>query len=364
LDADLAASGIPALTADMRAEMQAVADALNTGDTVAADAAVARFSALWNQHFGQLSDDQANGLFGRAAQATLGDISNQFRSVLGGTRGDALYNSLVGTREMAALLSRAYRGIMTIRRDLVNALSDRMTQTGQLISADRAEAWFVLRYRLTSTDRRFFNGLAARQYVESQVFGLYNDPGNVQIAEAQEVYKMLQRHRSVISNHELLYGERFDGQGGRHQIDADNAADSPYRPVLAVYGNVQTITETLNPAENALIPWLRNEYGSYEYGNYPRLVAALTPDNNNNYRFRSVDIYLNPAKQTDRNHTSVMAVPPTDPDRDSLMIGMDQRDDLTGGNGNDVLIGGAGDDILRGGRGDDLLCGGAGEVAV
>lgn len=169
LDDDLEAIDIVQLSDDMEAEILAVLNALNARRYQDANAAVTRFSALWSRDLGQLTRDDANILFGREAQRIGDSIRRRFTRVLGLNEGVALYHSLSNTREMAALMSRAYRGPLTINRDLVNALN----------RGNRAEAWFTIRYRLTTSNPDHIKGIAARQYVESQVFGLYNDPNEV-----------------------------------------------------------------------------------------------------------------------------------------------------------------------------------------
>jgi GH24 family phage-related lysozyme (muramidase) len=248
--------------------------------------------------------------------------------------------------ERVAFVSVAYnRG--------VGHLDERMWGFYQAIrDGDRAEAWFQIRYNALGNQKpATVNGIAVRRYLESEVFGLYDDPNNVSAQAAISVFKMFQRHRTAIANHEARFGVKFDGTNGTKNMISKGNSDANYQHVLSYFGlnRIDTIQQALDHGKPALLANLRTQYQ-----NISKLQPKLTDDS-----FKSVDIYVNPCFG---GCTSV----PSGTTRNSLMIGLDRdnahlgNDVLRGGDGNDVLLGGSGDDRLYGGKGDDLLCGGAG----
>jgi Ca2+-binding RTX toxin-like protein/GH24 family phage-related lysozyme (muramidase) len=217
---------------------------------------------------------------------------------------------------------------------------------------DRAEAWFQIRYKaLGNENPRFVNGIAKRRYLESQVFGLYDNPDDVGMLDAFSVFKMLQRHRTEIVAHEAQFGVTFDETPGTRNMISEGNRD--FTQVLSYFGltRIDDIHQALDHGKDALFEGLQ-----IEYSDQPSLLAKLQPS-----AFRSVDIYLNPKKQTDANRESFMVVSPSSQLRNSLVIGMDQTDVMRGDNGTDVMIGGAGNDYLTGEGGNDFLFGGAGD---
>lgn len=110
---------------------------------------------------------------------------------------DALMNSLIngtnGTREWAAIVSYGFVAETLVGPGLARALFD----------GDRAEAWFQIRYGWDNNNTTFNQGWVNRHYLESEVFGLYNNQTST--ADAFDVYRMIQLHRARIEDYESLY---------------------------------------------------------------------------------------------------------------------------------------------------------------
>lgn len=345
---DLDAIGIT-LTDDLNVsndemdQLNSIVDALNQNNTALANQRITQFIQNWR--YGDLTGTEAQTLYDQVIERKEEEIHDQFRfhlrnTVGGRANGDQLFQALQNTREMAALLSLAYNGTSLIGPGLTNALWN----------GNRAEAWYEIRYQSNNgADLTLRPGLAKRHYMESQVFGLYDNPNSVTLDEAKQAYRMLQKHRTDIVSYEQQYGVPIDGSAPV-QGDRIATANNDFATVftLAGVGNVLSIESSLNSAKYTLLADLitRNQ-GNQELVN--RLQAGT---------IKSTDIYLNPAKPDDPNRTSAMSVSLFSIDHDSLMIGMDQTDILYGGNGNDVLIGGAGNDYMAGGKGDDTIYGG------
>jgi GH24 family phage-related lysozyme (muramidase) len=223
---------------------------------------------------------------------------------------------------------------------------------------DRAEAWFQIRYNSLGLLDENRWGKAKARYLESQVFGLYNNPSAVTAAEAYSVFKMFQRHRKEIADYEAEYGVKFDGTNGERNMIGEAFQDGNYNLVLDYFrqnqpnfqtylSQIDTIRSSLEYGKTALVNDLRTQYQNELR---PQELARLIPE-----WFKSVDIYINPG-----NAGPKMSASPSTAAANCLMVGTDQKDNLTGEKGDDALIGGAGDDVLTGGEGNDLLIGGAG----
>jgi len=220
---------------------------------------------------------------------------------------------------------------------------------GQSMQAsNRAEAWFKIRYLWregTGGDTQNNDGWAKRRYLESQIFGLYDNPGDVSADEAKQVYRMFQTNRLRVFQRENKYGERFDGSDGiRNMIDEGNG-DTNYKNVLNVIGltQIDTITESLNPAKDALFEWLNGRNDLPDIGNKLSNIVStsiyLAPDPNQS-------VTLDSSKYEGEAYIN------------DLMIGSNQADTIYGRKGADILIGEGGNDTLDGGPGVDVMIGG------
>ena len=160
---------------------------------------------------------------------------------------------------------------------------------------NRAKAWFEIRYGSNggASEATVGPGLAKRRYLESQMFGLYDDANNVGTVEAKAVFQMLQDKRDKIIAYEAKYGRLPDGRtasrltgDGRVPLDAANA-DYATAGILgdtqSIPGSAQSISLidiSLNPAKIALLSDLRTSN--------PDLATKLQDD-----QWISTNIYLN-----------------------------------------------------------------------
>jgi len=244
-----------------------------------------------------LSDPDAQTLYETEIEHKTEIILERFKSVLGNTNGQTLYDNLQGTREMVSLLSLAYLAETLIGRKLTKAMWE----------GNRAEAWFEIRYGWADKDPKFNKGWAKRHYLEAQMFGLYEEdnPNNVTLTEAQQIFKMLEKNRLEIARREALYGKAFDGTEGTELIEGRNltpleAAKEDYKGLLQYVekpagqeATIQDLLSAFEPAKGKLLDDLRVRY--------PEIADKLSNDS-----FVSTNIYLNPHKSTDENQLSVL----------------------------------------------------------
>jgi len=260
----------------------------------------------------------------------------RFQNVLGVAAGTALYDGLQGSREWAAIASYGYVAENLIGSGLLNALND----------GNRAEAWYQIRYGWNDNNPTYNNGWAKRHYMESAVFGLYDNPANVDLVEAKKVFQTLQLHRDRITTRENTYGQNMDGTGGSRWIATGNS-EPAYQLVyneITPTPSIPTIVEALDPALDVIVADLNK--------NNPSLNLVATD-------YISTDVYLDPGRASsadavDPNHSVTL----TGSDRADIMLGEGGNDTLNGGAGNDVLVGGKGVDTLNGGANNDTLIGG------
>ena len=96
---------------------------------------------------------------------------------------------------------------------------------GQAIaSGNRAEAWFQIRYQRNPHQDP---AVARRRYYESQVFGLFDNPGAPTYAEAVQAYQMLTQHRSTIIPYETIFGADPDGSSGSASVPSAAPSVAP-----------------------------------------------------------------------------------------------------------------------------------------
>src|SRR6266568_4151406 len=290
-------------------------------------------------------------------QALRLSIARQFTRSLSISEATALlrqtyqqYEGPANALGMPPSYERAAFVALTYNRGVGN-VTNRMGDFFSAISiGDRAEAWFQMRYNANPLGLASINGtanqnqqnqiqqgedrgIAKRRFAESQIFGLYNDPSNVQLDEAKQAYRMLQFHRSSIQAYEDKYG----GQVGNANVDYGLAGTS---------NEVLSLVNSLLPAEAALFAELRNTYSS---------LSTLDPND-----YTSTNIYLDPGRDSTDPVGTLRADHRARLDARQFTI----PDPITGSTElafNDILIGEGGDDTLIGGKGDDILIGGDGE---
>lgn len=229
-------------------------------------------------------------------------------------------------------------------------------------AGNRAEAWFEIRYGTNGGDSKG-PGIAKRRYVESQLFGLYDNPSSVSIDEAKKTFAMLLKHRSEILSYEGQYGIPPDGANATR--DTISLANND--PDISAVVRVQSLFDVLIPARNAFVSWVNtqlpagrqidinsiNPAGIYFSGGgdpgESRFVDASDSDG------KGAGLERNLLMGGDKSDTLLAGK------GDDVLIGMGGVDILEGGEGTDQLYGGQGNDVLSGGIGDDILYGGDGD---
>ena len=197
----------------------------------------------------------------------------------------------------------AYQGsIKSVRSKLQQAM---------VTDNNRAEAWYLLRYKAIGNHygAQDGGGHAKRHYYEAQVFGLYDDPANVTLAEAEQAYRMLTKHRTDILKYEKLYGTDPNGSTPEQEAQRIAAANSDYR-LTGTADQVQTLVQAFNAAKNTLIADLLSRY------------AILQEQGLNTSDYRSTDILMasdpqrarpwsNARDGDERSAKTFSSVPPT-----------------------------------------------------
>lgn len=140
-----------------------------------------------------------------------------------------------------------------------------------LSAGNRAEAWFEVRYNSNSGDSAdsVGPGLQKRRYFESEVFGLYNNPADVSLAEATSVLQMLSKDRVGIMKYEHRWGLPPDGlkatdplKSGANSIDA---ANTDYQGLMGsgFSSSIKTLDAELAPAANVYLANLNQRYSGF-----------------------------------------------------------------------------------------------------
>jgi len=269
-----------------------------------------------------LTDDQVREVFERIVPRYEGEV-------------DIRVADLPTSYERLALLSFSWNNPALIGQNLRTYLQN----------GDRAAAWVEIRYRSNGGASRSA-GIAKRRYMESEVFGLY-DQGttaeNITKDAALDVYEAVTRHRTAILAYENEFSARI------------NNANNDYATFLATVADgdrssVDTLETSLTLAGDAL----KSEY----------LDAAANPENNvvTAASISSLDIQVaddDGGTLTGSSRTEYAAS--SDDQHNDLLIGRGGVDRLQGLGGSDALFGEGGNDILEGGAGSDYLVGGSGD---
>ena len=309
LNSDLRDIGIT-LSRAANAALDDIIDALNDGDQ---DEAVELITNDLAPAVPTISQADGRVLFNADSKRAQADVKDRLNN-------NALYNSLVDTREMLALVSLAYNGPGTIGPSLQAALKLPDSARG------RAEAWYQIRYQTNPAPKAgqkdVRNGIARRRYVESQVFGLY-DAGTVTANSARAVYQMYTAHRDVILQYER---DRSANIASANTIDFSR---------IEVIDRVDTLQQSLNSA-------------------HQRLLATYAPGRTD------IDV-LDVLVHDDSDTAEQTPLTATARNGFQLNTGTQGAYLLDGRGGKDTLIGGSKADVLVGGRGNDTLKGGAGK---
>ena len=198
---------------------------------------------------------------------------------------DSVWSNL-STNQRLALYSLNYQGMELIGPKLKNAI----------ITNNRAEAWYEIRYNSHGGDSKNLAGIAERRIEESNMFSLYGteNPTKTDFCSA---YIMYQKHRSQIEAYENRWSRYFSNQPNNIQSQLSSA----YKYLTDTYAS-----------GNKTIAWNQIYIGDI--------------DNN----------------QINKKGTG-----------NALVIAGAGNDTINAGAGNDILIGGTGSDKLTGGSGCD-----------
>lgn len=305
-------------------------------------------------------------------QLNAAESDQLLRASMGEYEGPANRLQMPLSDERIALVSLAYnRGVGMLSGIPRSGVPEHAIMDA-VRDGDRAEAWFQMRYNCWGSNNEAEAGLRKRRFAEAQVFGLYDDPGNVTPDEARNIYRMYQLHRDEIARVERGFGVTVEGEAAPRNRIAQ--ANRDYPGLVDQYGNVPNIADALGPARTVLLRELRQEH--------PDLADRLTDAN-----FNAGHIHLDPGRDLrDRGEVDRQYPTGTNSDRvnnrnvalrreqhSTTAEDVDQDHAATidsqrmsrGRNpqeiaSNDLLIGEGGNDTLRGHRGDDILIGGQG----
>jgi hypothetical protein len=139
---------------------------------------------------------QSKDLFAAVARK----YENIIDGVFPGTDGPFNKGSIPDSMERAALFSLVYS---------VGSLGRKLT--ADLKSGDRADAWFEIRYDTNGGTKGPTNGAARARYIQSQVFGLYEDDTNMSAeqkdAEYKNIFAMYTSHEAILVGYDQQFGK-------------------------------------------------------------------------------------------------------------------------------------------------------------
>ena len=176
------------------------------------------------------------------------------------------------TQERLALFSLAYNNAAALL-----PMDSKLSKA--LANGKRAEAWYEIRYEsnknsLSATPPADADGIAKRRYYEAQVFGLYNNPANVTLVEAEQAYRMLTKHRTDILKYEQRYGTDPNGDTPEQAAQRIAAANADYQ-LTGTADQVQTLVQAFNAARDILIADLRGRYTILRRDSMPTTTVRL-----------------------------------------------------------------------------------------
>ncbi|ASK96617.1 hemolysin [Xanthomonas campestris pv. merremiae] len=311
-------------------------------------------AAIWAESGIELSDAQRRQLstIDAAAPGDRTRLGLQFDRTLNAAEGDRLlaasmpeYERPINALNMPMSQERAALVSLVYNRGAGSYNANMQAFRDAVVAGDRSEAWFEMRYNAWGSNAAAEAGLRKRRVLESELFGLYNDPNNVTSDEALSTYQMYQQHRERINRDEARWGVDIDGNPGQRNLIAE--ANRDYATLLEGRGNVQTLAQSLDPARLRLLSDLREQH----------LEIA---DRLSNEAFNAGSIHVDAGRDSTRVAVDADHASTIDATRRRNGAEVSNNDLLLGGGGNDTLIGGQGNDVLIGGPGHDMLRGGAG----
>ncbi|MBV6858139.1 hemolysin [Xanthomonas perforans] len=311
-------------------------------------------AAIWAESGIDLSDAQRSQLaaIDAAAPGDRTRLGLQFDRTLNAAEGDRLlaasmpeYERPINALNMPMSQERAALVSLVYNRGAGSYNANMQAFRDAVVAGDRSEAWFEMRYNAWGSNAAAEAGLRKRRVLESELFGLYNDPNNVTSDEALSTYQMYQQHRERINRDEARWGVDIDGNPGQRNLIAE--ANRDYATLLEGRGNVQTLAQSLDPARLRLLSDLREQH--------PEIADRLS-----NEAFNAGSIHVDAGRDSTRVAVDADHASTIDATRRRNGAEVSNNDLLLGGGGNDTLIGGQGNDVLIGGPGHDMLRGGAG----
>ena len=221
-------------------------------------------------------------------------VINKYKNMVDDKLGNTLSAHYANSSEKVVLVSLVYNGGSKMIGPNLSAA---------LIEGDRVKAWYEIRYNSNSQNQteETQRGIANRRIDESNLFGLYDDPENIDINEAKHTYRFLESKRNEIQN--------------------------KITHIRNLKGNIDTI--------------------------------KLAKDDLDVQLKATRDLILNTfAKDKNINGSIIIGKGIGDPTDDFRDIGNDFNDEiLRGTNKNDLIFGEKGHDVINGGRGNDVLYG-------
>jgi type I secretion target ggxgxdxxx repeat domain protein len=223
-------------------------------------------------------------------------VINKYKNMVDDKLGNTLSAHYANSSEKVVLVSLVYNGGSKMIGPNLSAA---------LIEGDRVKTWYEIRYNSNSQNHTegTQRGIANRRIEESNLFGLYDDPENIDINEAKHTYRFLESKRNEIQN--------------------------KITHIRNLKGNIDTI--------------------------------KLAKDDLDVQLKATRDLILNTfAKDKNINGSIIIGKDIGDPTDDFRDIGNDFNDEiLRGTNKNDLIFGEKGSDTISGGRGNDVLYGGS-----
>jgi len=350
---------------ETNAALEAVAFILNdptkTGVIKAQDAknAIAAYKADITSNAFDFSTNTNGSLTETEAEGLLEYVYNQHLTSVQGIYSGHLNPQ---SKEVLALASVHYN-----REDLVTqagAPSLYAAITGN--PSNRARAWFEIRYQTNGSNNGVGDdGTAKRRYFESQMFGLYDNPNNVDPTETEAIIEFLtstfsggQTFLENMVEYETTYAHMTSKSVSDYKLQGTGYSDLPFQKIFLPIAN--------ELAEHFGLSGLTNPYisSSSDYLEGQAILAAIGGININN----EVVIGLETdgvIKSTSDGNDLLIAVEDKISELsgglgDDILIGNNKGDSLNGGLGADVLIGNGGTDYLDGGEGEDTIYGGIG----
>lgn len=262
------------------------------------------------------------------------------------------------SRERAVLLDLTYNGgTGLLGNKLVSAIEN----------GDRAEAWFEIRYNSGGS-------LAKRRYVESQIFGLYDDANpsaSYRPSEnsALDIFRMYTKHESKITAFDSAhFNELIETPPRPTHIAADDELSVIESNSGVYFGAVGTWTQESQQAFDLLVETyadlaqaMPSDYATLAAAGYAG--ALLYPQIDKVWVASDTQATLSTGA-ADSNEVAAHTVDRADGGgsfNDLIFGSVDltgqpgAADSLKGGGGNDIFIGSLGADSFNGGDGEDTV---------